>query len=724
MHPLDAILKPQSIAVIGASRKVGSIGREIIHQLIEYDFRGKLFPVNPKADFIHSIKAFPSVSSIPDPVDLAIIAVPREGVLAAVDDCGKKGVKGLVVITAGYSETGEEGCRMEAALSERVRHYGMHMIGPNCMGVINTDPAVRMDATFAPTLPLAGRIGFMSQSGALGVAILNIARQLDIGFSYFVGLGNKTNVSGNDMLLYWEDDAQTDLILMYLESFGNVQRFMQIARRLSKRKPIVAVKSGRTEAGARAATSHTGALAAGQGLDIATDALLEQCGVIRVNTVEELFDLALGFSKNPLPRGNRLAILTNAGGPAIMATDAAVNLGLTLASLSDHTCQELRRLLPPQASVQNPVDMTPQSDRSKYDACARVMLEDDGVDSLLVVFVPPMMISAMEIVTGIDELRKKYLKPVLSVMMAPEEFFRELNEKHPGHMAIYVFPESAVRALAALERYRQWRERPVGEVRQFAVRRGAAEDLLNEVCRQGRRQLTATEALRLIDSYGIPTPPSFAAASLDELAQAVRTFRYPVVLKALAPELVHKTEAGGVALDLRTPEELLAAARRMTEAVGLPAHSALLRAPSESRGAQAGRAVPGPTDGLGFLVQEYVRGGREVIVGMIQDPKFGPLVMFGLGGIYVETVNDVVFRVPPLTDLDAQEMLRQIRGCRLLEGVRGEPPVDFQGLAEILERFSQMVADLPQIAEIEINPFMVFPQAKDFRAVDARVRLA
>ena len=704
MHPLDTIFKPQSIAVVGASRKAGSIGREIIHQLIEYDFRGKLFPVNPKADFIHSIKAFPSVSGIPDPVDLAIIVVPREEVLSVIDDCGKKGVKGLVVITAGYSETGEEGRRYEAELGERVRRYGMRMIGPNCMGVINTDPAVHMDATFAPTLPLSGRIGFMSQSGALGVAILNLARQLDIGFSYFVGLGNKTNVSGNDMLLYWEDDAQTDLILMYLESFGNPQRFMQITRRLSKRKPLVAVKSGRTEAGARAATSHTGALAAGQGLDIATDALLGQCGVIRVDTVEDLFDVAMAFSKNPLPRGNRLGILTNAGGPAILATDAAINLGLEMAPFSEATCRELRRLLPPQASIQNPVDMTPKSDRSKYEACARVILEDDSVDSLLVVFVPPMMISAMDIVTGLEELRKKYPKPVLGVMMAPEEFFQELNEKHPGHMAIYVFPESAVRALAALERYRQWRERPIGEVRQFPVQRKPAEDLLADVRRQGRSQLTALEALRLFECYGIPAAQSFRAESLVQLEAGAKTYRYPVVLKALAPDLVHKTEVGGVALDLRTAEELLASARRMAETLGRQAEAA--------------------NGGLGFLVQEYVRGGREVIVGMVQDPKFGPLIMFGLGGIYVETVKDVVFRVPPLTDLDAQEMIRQIRGFRLLEGVRGEPPVDLPGLAETLERFSQLVADLPQLAEIEINPLIVFPQAKDFRAVDARVRLA
>src|SRR5271157_5109602 len=479
MHPLDSLLKPQSIAVVGASRRAGSIGREILHQLIEFEYRGMLFPVNPKADFVHSMKAYPSVSSIPDPVDLAIIVVPREAVLAVVDDCGKKGVKGLVVITAGFSETGDEGRRMEAELSKRIRRYGMRMIGPNCMGLINTAPAVHMDSTFAPTLPMTGRIAFMSQSGALGFAILNIAKQLDIGFSYFVGLGNITDVSSNELLLYWENDSNTDLILMYLESIGNIKRFMQISGRISKRKPILAVKSGRTEAGAKAAMSHTGALSARQGLDIAADALLEQSGVIRVDTVEELFDLTLGFSKNPLPRGNRLGILTNAGGPAIMATDTAVSLGLRVAELSPRTRQELRRLLPPEAIVQNPIDMTPRSDRSKYEACARILLEDEGIDSLLVVFVPPMMIDAMEIADGLEALRKKFEKPLLGVFMAPEEFFQELNETRPGHMAIYMFPESAVHALAALDRYRQWREKPIGEVRSFDVDREAALELLN-----------------------------------------------------------------------------------------------------------------------------------------------------------------------------------------------------------------------------------------------------
>ena len=707
MNPLDPLLKPQSIAVVGASRRLGSIGREILHQLIEFEYRGTLFPVNPNADFVHSMKAYPSVSSIPDPVDLAIVVVPREAVAAVVEDCGKKGVKGLVVITAGFSETGEEGRRMEAKLVERIRNYGMRMIGPNCMGLINTDPAVHMDSTFAPTLPMTGRIAFMSQSGALGFAILNIAKQLDIGFSYFVSLGNRTDVSSNDMLLYWEDDPNTDLILMYLESFGNTKRFMHIARRISKRKPILAVKSGRTEAGARAASSHTGALSARQGLDLAAGALLEQSGVIRVNTVEELFDLALGFSKNPLPRGNRLAILTNAGGPAIMATDRAVSLGLQLATLSEKSRQELRRLVPSEAVVQNPVDMTGKSDRSRYDACAKILLEDESVDSLLVVYVPVMMIDGMDIVAGLEELRRKYDKPVFGVFMATDEFFQELNEKHASHMAIYLFPESAVQALAALDRYRQWREKPIGEVRSFDVGRASATELLNEVRRQGRFDLTPSEGQRLLECYGIPVAQSTFAKDAKELKEVAQHVRYPAVLKAVAPGLIHKTEAGAVMLDIHTPEDLIAAAQKMTETLKL------VRGPS-----------PFTDDQIGFLVQEYVRGGREVIIGMTHDPKLGPLVMFGLGGIYVETFKDVVFRVPPITDLEAQEMIRQIRGYRLLEGVRGEPAVDLAGLAEVLERFSQLVGDLPKLAEMDINPFMVFPRAEDFRAVDIRVRLA
>jgi acetate---CoA ligase (ADP-forming) len=706
MHPLDCILKPRSIAVVGASRRTGSIGRELVHNLIEFDFGGKLFPVNPRADFIHSIKAFPSVSEIPDPVDLAVIVVPREQVPEVVDDCGKKGVKGLVVITAGFAETGEEGRKLEAELRARAQSYGMRMVGPNCMGVINTHPDVHMDATFAPTMPLAGRIGFVSQSGALGVAILNIARQLDIGFSYFISMGNKSDISGNDLLLYWENDAETDLILMYLESFGNPRRFMQIARRISRSKPIVVVKSGRTQAGARAVSSHTGALAARQGLDIATDALLEQCGVIRVNTVQELFDLAMVFSKNPVPRGNRLGILTNAGGPGIMATDTAIGLGMTMGRLSAATEAALRRILPPEAIVANPVDMTPKSDQAKYAECARLMIEDDGIDVLMVIFVPPLLISGQEVVSGVEKVRAQTSKPVVGVIMAPEEFYLELNQKRPGHLAIYQFPESAAQAIAALDRYRRWRERPVGQVREFQVDKASAEKVISEARANGHSHLLPADAFRLLECYGIPAAWWRTGDDLAKLKVQPSILRYPVVLKAIAPDIIHKTEAGAVAVDLRSPEELVETAQKMAAKLAHAAGSGAAQRP------------------VGFLVQEYVRGGREVIIGMTQDPNYGPLVMFGLGGVYVETLKDVVFRVPPLSDVDAREMIRQIRGFKLLEGVRGEAAVDLDALAEMLQRFSELVEDFPQLAEIEINPFMLFPEAEKFRAVDVRVRLA
>src|SRR5208282_1017545 len=388
-------------------------------------------------------------------------------------------------------------------------------------------------------------------------------------------------------------------------------------------------------------------------------------------------------------------------------TDTAIAHGLIMADFSERTRHELRRLLPPEASIQNPVDMTPRSDRSKYDACAQILLEDEGIDALLVVFVPPLMIDAMDIVEGLETVRKKFDKPMLGVFMASEEFFQELNEKHPGHMAIYVFPESAVRALAALDRYRQWRDKPLGEVRSFDVDRESAVGLLNQVRNEGRSELTPLEAQKLVEFYGICVARATLAKDWKELGEVARRVRYPAVLKAVAPGLLHKTEAGGVRLDIHTPEELIDAARLMTE---------------EVQRRHPGSATLG--DQMGFLVQEYVRGGREVIIGMTHDPKFGPLVMFGLGGIYVETFKDVVFRVPPITDLEAREMIRQIRGHRLLEGVRGEPAVDVARLAEILERFSQLVEDLPQLAEMDINPLMVFPDAKDFRAVDIRVRLA
>ncbi|MBZ5534333.1 MAG: acetate--CoA ligase family protein [Acidobacteriia bacterium] len=699
-HPLDPIFKPQSIAIIGASRKKGSIGREILHNLMEYEFNGKIFPVNPSADVIHSIKCFPSVTAIPDAVDLAVIVVPRSQVLEIVDECGKKGIRGLVVITAGFKEVGAEGQAIELQLKEKIRGLGMRMVGPNCMGLINTDLTVRENCTFAPTEPLMGNVGFMSQSGALGVAILNIARKVNLGFSYFVSMGNKTDISGNDLLEYWEHDPRTEIILMYLESFGNPRKFTQIARRITRHKPILVVKSGRTTQGARAASSHTGAMA---GMDIAIDALLEQCGVLRVNTVEELFDVAIGFSNNPFPRGNRVAILTNAGGPAIMATDACVSSKLVMAEFSAATRKALKGFLPEEASVLNPVDMIASANKDSYAYCLDLILRDEGVDAVIVTFVPPIMINPIDIVRAVEQVRKKYAKAVMGVFMARDEFFEEINRVVPDHLPLYLFPESAARTLSAMVRYSNWRSRPHSGVRRFEVNSDRVREILQAAERSGTDQLTIVESMEVLQAYGIPIARYAMARTRDEVFAAARGIGFPLVLKVVSAELTHKTEAGGVAVDLRTEEELGSALDRLDERL-------------QSLG--LGERING------FLVQEMVRGGKEVILGMTLDPHYGPLLMFGLGGVFVETIKDVVFRITPITELESREMIRQIRGYALLEGVRGEPSVDFGILAESLQRLSQLITDFDEIVEVDVNPFLASAIPQNSRALDARIRLA
>lgn len=667
---------------------------------MEYEFNGKIFPVNPGADVIHSIKCFPSVSSIPDPVDLAVIVVPKQQVLEIVDECGQKGIRGLVVITAGFKEVGGEGKVLEQRLKEKVRVYGMRMIGPNCMGIINTDLMVRENCTFAPTEPFTGNVAFMSQSGALGVAILNISRKVNLGFSYFVSMGNKTDVSGNDLLEYWEHDPRTEIILMYLESFGNPRKFTQIARRISRQKPILVVKSGRTSQGARAASSHTGAMA---GMDIAIDALLDQCGVLRVNTVEELFDVAIGFSNNPLPRGKRVAILTNAGGPAIMATDACVSAQLTMAEFSETTRTTLKSFLPAEASVLNPVDMIASANKESYAFCLETILKDEGVDVVIVTFVPPIMVNPIDIVQAIEQVRKRYVKPILGVVMARDEFFEQINRVVPDHLPLYLFPESAARTLSAMVRYSRWRSRPHSEVRRFDVDQKRTKSVMASAKAARRSQLTIVESMQILRAYGIPIARYALARNRDEILASAREIGFPLVLKVVSSKLTHKTEVGGVVVDLRTEEEVLAALDKM-------------EGPLRSRG------VENEIDG--YLIQEMVRGGKELILGMTLDSHFGPLLMFGLGGIFVETIKDVVFRITPITELESQEMIRQIRGYALLEGVRGEPAVDLCLLSECLQRLSQLVSDFDEILEIDVNPFLASAISQNSKALDARIRIA
>ena len=696
-HSLDPIFRPRSVAVVGASRNPNSIGYKLVHNLVMAEFQGTIFPVNPHAEAIHSLKAYPAVGAIPDPVDLALLAVPRPAVQGAAEECLAKGVGGLVVITAGFAETGAEGAALERTLRETVRRAGVRMIGPNCMGVINTDPEIRLNATFAPTPARPGSIGFVSQSGALGVAILNVAADIGIGLTQFVSMGNKADVSGNDLLEYWEDHPDTRVIAMYLESFGNPRRFTEIAKRVGRKKPILIVKSGRTSEGARAASSHTGAIA---GTDVTVSAFLDQCGVLRANTIEELFDVARALDRCPLPAGDRVAIVSNAGGPAIMATDACVNLGLRMAELSAATRSTLARMLPPEASVANPVDMIASATDEHYGAALAAVLADDGVDLAMVINVTPILTNPRDVLGRVSEAARGQAKPVLAVMMATEEFYEEIK-LDPGHPPVYHFPESAARALQMLARYAAWRRRPSAEsIPEFAVDDGAVAAILDRAAGGDDGHLPPDDAFRVLDLYGIPLARWRRAADATEARAAAVEIGFPVVVKAIAPGLVHKSDIGAVALDVRTPEELeraLAAMEERLTGAGLHAE--------------------------GYLVQEMARGGHEVIFGITTDARFGPLLMFGLGGRYVEVFQDVRFGVTPLRPHEAREMVRGIRGFKLLEGVRGEAGADLDLLVEILLRIAQLATRHPRIRELDVNPFLAAAERADAKALDVRIRV-
>ena len=691
---LDALLRPRSIAVVGASRRKQTIGREILHNLIANGYCGAVYPVNPHVGTVHSIKCYPSLAAIPDPVDLAVIVVPRRAVAGVVDDAVAGSVRGLVVITSGYRETGDEGRREEEALLERVRAAGIRMVGPNCMGVINTDPDVRMNATFAATRPSAGTVGFMSQSGALGEVILAHAHDIGLGVAYFVSMGNKTDVSGNDLIEAWEDDPRVNVILMYLESFGNPARFASIARRVTRNKPILAVKSGRTAAGARAAFSHTGALA---GADSAADTLLEQSGVQRVGTLSEMFTLASAFAHQPLPRGNRVAILTNAGGPAIMATDACSTLGLEITDLAPSTLAALRKALVPEASVRNPVDMIASADGPRYAAALDILKRDPSVDGLIVLFVSPIMINAVEVARAIIAAGRDARQPILTCVMGKEQGRQGVEELRAAGIPVYLFPEEAARAMAALERYRRIKERPEGTLVSFETDRARVASLLEGAAAAGRVVLTPEEAGEVVAAYGLPLAPSRVARTAAEAIEAASALGYPVVVKALGETLVHKTERGAVRVDLRNGDEVATACRAIADAVG-----------------------PEP---FRFQVQSMVRGGHETILGLARDPKFGALLMFGLGGVFVEVMKDVVFRVLPITDVQAREMVASIRGYPLLAGARGGTTADVEFLAEALLRLGQLAVDWPQIEQVDINPLIVGARRDGSFVVDARVRL-
>ncbi len=692
---LDHIFKPRSVALIGASKKRGHIGRAILDHLLEYEFNGKVFPVNPGASVIQCMKCFPTVLDIPDPVDLAIIVVRKDLVLDVVDQCGKKGVKGLVVISAGFKETGPKGAELEERLVTKVKKYGMRMIGPNCMGIFNTHPDVGLNAIFVPYKPIQGRIAFMTQSGGLGATILAYAQDLRIGFSMFASVGNKADITGNDLLEYWKDDPETDIVLVYLESFGDPRRFTQLTRRIYKKKPIILVKAGRTRAGGRAAYSHTGALS---GADVAVDALCEQSGVLRATSVEEMFDLARALSSQPAPRGNRVAIVTNAGGPGILATDACIGMGLELAAFSKKTKSSLKEILPPEASIENPIDQIASADYDTYRNTLKLVLADENVDGVIVIYVPPLVTNPLEVAKGIVAAAVGSQKPILACFMGSAETVEGIRELEKHSVPVYRFPEAAVKSLVAMIRYGALQKRVEGRTVRYRVEKKKAEAVFRIVRKEGRIHLHEDEIREILTAYGIPFAKTEVAKLPGEAMAAAERIGYPVALKIKSSGIAHKSDIGGVVVDIRNESELKSAYSRIFNN---------LKAANREREIQ------------GIIVQEMVKNGKEVIFGMNIDPVFGPLIAFGLGGIYVETMKDVVFRIHPLTDRDAREMISSIRNYRYLKGVRGEKSVDVEFLAECLRRLSQLVSDFDQIEQLDINPFIAAPARKESKAVDA-----
>ncbi len=687
-------MKPRSIAVIGASRSPNTIGHQILGNLVKHGFTGAVYPVNPSATSVHSIHAFPDIASLPEQVDMAIIVVPKQHVLKVATECGENGVKGIVVISAGFREVGGDGVRMERELMDVVRRYGMRMIGPNCMGVLNGDPAVSMNATFAPSMPPFGGAAFVSQSGAIGASILDYAAGFGIGISQFASIGNKPDVSSNDLLLQWEDDPTVKLILMYVESFGNPRNFLEIARRITRRKPIVVVKSGRSSVGARAASSHTGALAAS---DASVDALFAQAGVLRAESIEEMFDIAIAFSDRPLPAARSVVVLTNAGGPGIIAADALEASGLDVVELESGTIEKLRPLFPPEASLRNPLDMIASANPAGYSVALDAILDDPGVASVVAIFVPPLGVRQEDIAEAIGRQALSHPeKRVLAVLMGREGLPQGRAELHRAGVPAYVFPESAARALASLCRFNEGHNRPEVAYPTLDVDREQAATLIRAARDQGRDRLTESESLQLLRAYGIPTADFAFAVTADDAVAAATSIGYPVVMKIVAPEISHKSDIGGVRVGIDSEEEVRNVFDEITEAA--------LRAGSRASG---------------VLVQRMEKGGTELIVGFARDPSFGPILMFGLGGVFVEALRDVIFRIAPIDAYDAGEMVRGIRGARVLQGLRGNPPANIDAITDTLLRLSQLALDHPDILELDINPLLA--RADGVVALDGRV---
>ncbi|MFN2226151.1 MAG: acetate--CoA ligase alpha subunit [Anaerolineae bacterium] len=694
---LDTFFGPRAVAVVGASRTPGKLGYAVLHNVVQHGYQGSIYPINPGAQEILGLRCYPSVLAVPGAIDLAIIVVPSRYVPRVLVECGEKRVKGAVIVSAGFRETGSEGWQREAEIIEIARRYAMRIIGPNCLGIIDTVSS--LNASFALGMPVSGTIGFMSQSGALCTSVLDMALAENVGFSRFVSLGNKADVDELTLVRAWHDDDHTAVIIAYVEGIEKGVEFMEMARQVSRKKPIIAIKSGTTSAGSRAVSSHTGGLA---GSERAYETAFRQSGVIRARSVQELFDYAVAFARQPLLPSDRIAIVTNAGGPGIMATDACEQAGLQMASLESEGLETLRQGLPPAASVLNPIDLLGDAGVDRYTLALRAVAADPNVGGILVILTPQVMTEIEATARVIGELARDLDKPVLACFMGRGQVEPGIQILNRYRVPNYPVPERAVAALAAMMQYRRWCENPPLNVETWDVDRERVQAVFDRARAEGRVTIGDAEAREILAAYGFPTPRTALARDADQAARMAGEIGFPVALKIASPDILHKTDVGGVRLNLTTADEV-------REAYDLMIYRAM-------------RYVPG-ADIWGCLVQEMIVGGKEIIVGMGRDPHFGPLMVFGLGGIYVEAVQDVAFRLAPFDRREAQEMINEIKCINLLRGVRGERPSDLQALAESLLRFSQLVTDFPEIVEFDVNPLTLFEEGRGVMGIDMRLIL-
>jgi acetyl coenzyme A synthetase (ADP forming)-like protein len=700
---LAALFSPKSVAVVGASRTHGSVGHALFKNLLMGSYEGVLYPVNPKAHSLLGVRCYKSLSEIGEPVDLAVLIVPAKIVLKVLEECAACDIHNVIVISAGFKEVGKEGLALEQKLVEIARKNRINVLGPNCLGLINTAADVSMNATFAREMPARGNIGFISQSGALCCAILDYAKGHAIGFSRFISFGNKADVSEIDLLEHLGNDPDTQVILMYVEDLSDGPSFVKVAQKIThgpNAKPILAIKTGRTPQGAAAASSHTGSLA---GSDEVYEAVFNQSGVQRVEAIEDLFHYAQAFPNQPTPAGRRVGIVTNAGGPGIMATDACIRYGLELAKLRDYTLKSLRFQLPPAASLRNPVDVIGDARHDRYRVALDAVCADENVDSVVVIVTPQNMTDVTNIANVVVEASQFSGKPLTACLMGLVDVSAGVEILRAGNVPHYAFPEDAMRAMAARCRFAEWARTPLRDFQAFDVDRDTVSRIFTDERNAGRYQLIELRALEVLRAYGIPTPPFKLAQTADQAVAAAAEMGFPVVLKIVSPQVLHKTEVGGVKVNLADENEVRQGFEQITESV------------KSKVGADA--------DLWGVLVQKMLPESKEVILGVTRDQKFGPLIMFGLGGIYTEALRDVSFRLAPLRPNVADEMIRGIRSYRLLEGVRGEKRSDLAAVRDALLRLSQLVTDWPEIQELDINPLMVFPQGDGAAAADGRIIL-